>query len=180
MAASSGRGIVLRLLGLGEVEVVEGLEELKSVLGRELAERIPLCEAVLLVVDGKAELVDKEGRKLTVEEAVAIASRYNPEVWVKVEVYMDLKRRGRIVVPGPRHNTLLVKLRKRSPNYDYYVLVTEERRPIKLSLITSFIEEASKNGWTPLIAVVDAYGDVTYYTPSRFTARRVAGSEGTA
>ena len=167
---------VLRLREDGFVEIVEGVDEVRRLLGVEAGRRlVTLCEALLLVADGRAVLLSSDGRRLSLEEAVVEASKFNPDAWLKLEVFNDLRRRGRIVAPGPRRNTLLVKLRRRSPNYDYYVLVAEERRPIRLATLMSFIEEALKNGWTPLIAVVDAYGDVTYYMPSRFQGKPQGG-----
>jgi tRNA-intron endonuclease len=169
---SSSRRIVVKLEG-SEAYPLSGADELAQMLGlKPPLASVSLSDLLLLAMDSLVTVVDEQGRELSIEELVARAVRYNPLAWVRAEVYRDLKRRGRIVVPGPREDTLLVKLRKKSPNFDYYVLVLEERRPVKLSTIVSFIEESTRNGWTPLIAVVDDYGDVTYYTPSLFTPRR--------
>ena len=154
--------------------VVEGSDYLEKRLGV----RGPLLrveDALIAVIEGVAEAYTEDGRRLSVEELASIANRVNPSAWLVVEVYSDLRRRGRIAVPGPRENTLLVKLSRRQRDYSYYVLVLEERRPVSLRLILSFIEEARKNGWEPLLAIVDAYGDVTYYTPSLFTPQRGRG-----
>ncbi len=157
----------------GTLEVLEGGELIASRLGLESPPaQLEAEDALLLALDGVLEVVDASGRAVSEDELLAVAARRDPRVWVKVEVYKDLRRRGRIVVPGPRPGTLLVKLRRRSPRYDYYVLILEERVPVKLSTIMSFVEEAMKNGWTPVLAIVDDYGDVTYYTPSPFAPRR--------
>ncbi len=174
----SAKAKILVQQGSRYADVVEGVEILAKRLGLA-STRIRIEDAVIAVAEGLAEAYTRDGVKLGLEDLASIAEKVVANVWVLLEVYTDLRRRGRIVVPGPRNGTLLVKLRRRSPDYDYYVLVLEERKPIPLQTITSFIEEASKNGWTPLLAIVDAYGDVTYYMPSLFDPRRVkkGGSE---
>jgi tRNA-intron endonuclease len=41
--------------------------------------------------------------------------------------------------------------------------VLEESRKIPVEELTSFVEEAMHNGWEPVVAIVDRYGDITYY-----------------
>ncbi len=129
--------------------------------------QMPLLEALYLAYRGKAELVI-DNTPVTLEDVVRLATECDPDIWVKLEVYIDLRKRGRILSPGPRPNTLLMKRKKSEPYYKIYILILEENKPIPVSLIEAFIEEARKNSWEPLIAIVDRYGDITYYTPTLF------------
>ncbi|HIQ55501.1 MAG TPA: hypothetical protein EYH59_02305 [Pyrodictium sp.] len=124
-------------------------------------------EALYLTYKGYVLHV-KSCEEFTFEKLARILSRCNPLTWAEFEVYLDLRRRGRIVSPGPRPHTLLVKIRRKSPKYDYYLLVLEEGRKIPLGLLSELVEEARKNNWMPLLAIVDRYGDIVYYAPTPF------------
>ena len=129
---------------------------------------ITLTEALYLIYKGYK--IEVNGEEKSFKELLAESARTNPYAWVELEVYIDLRRRGRIIHRGPRPHTFLVKRRKNAPAYDYYVLVLEENRLIPLRQLTEFVEEARKNDWTPLLAIVDRYGDIVYYTPIIFRA----------
>ncbi len=109
-----------------------------------------------LTIDGKSVK--------SLDELLREIGSRNSNVWVQYEVYFDLKRRGRIAIPGPRELTLLVYNRKQG-KFTHYILVLEQGSRVPISLIRSFIEEAFKNDWEPVLAIVDAYGDITYYSP---------------
>ncbi len=106
--------------------------------------------------------------------------RENPDIWVLFEVYLDLRKRGRLPAPGPRPNSLLLRKSKKDPRFTRYILVLEESRLINIEQLYSFVEEARKNGWDPLLAIVDRYGDITYYSVAPFTPkpREEAASNG--
>ncbi len=138
----------------------------KTVQGNE---EVELLEALYQVYRGKA-ILEYEGRELNLEEAIKlIANKCSRNIWVEFEVYIDLRKRGRILSIGPKPNTLLMKKSKSKQYYEYYILILEENKPIPLRILKDFIEEARKNSWKPIIAVVDRYGDITYYMPTPFT-----------
>ena len=150
-------------------KVIDGVEEVEKKLGRKLGPKrmLTLLETAYLAYINLADIIINNN-KTTFKDIIILYSRENPHAWAEFEVYIDLRQRGRIVAPGPRSNTLLVKYRKIDKNYRYYVLVLEEDIEVPLTKLKSFIEEAHKNGWEPLLAIVDRYGDITYYTPSLF------------
>jgi len=156
------------------IERVTIADELLPIVSKEIArlKDVPTktlhpLEALYLAYKGYVLHV-KNCEEYTFEKLARILSRCNPLTWAEFEVYLDLRKRGRIVSPGPRPHTLLVKMRRKSPKYDYYLLVLEEGRRIPLSLLSEFVEEARKNNWTPLLAIVDRYGDIVYYAPTPF------------
>ena len=44
------------------------------------------------------------------------------------------------------------------------VFVTEENSPITANELVEWVKTSLSKGYQPIIAVVDAHGDVTYYT----------------
>jgi len=152
----------------GRVEVVEATEEAPTG-----TRGLHILEALYLLYTGKAEIVDSDGNKLSFKDLITVLSRDNPYAWVLFEVYYDLRRRGKLPTPGPRPHSLLLRRSKRDPRYTHYILVLEESRRIPAEQLLSFIEEAAKNGWEPVLAIVDRYGDITYYTAKRLRPRPI-------
>jgi len=147
-----------------ELQILRGVNEALKQLPYTSIEKLHPLEALYLLYMGTAVLVDSTGRQYSFEDLIKAYSRLNPYAWVEFEVYLDLRKRGRLPVPGPRPHSLLLRRKKREPRYTHYILVLEENRPVKLATLYSFVEEAAKNNWEPLLAIVDRYGDVTYYT----------------
>ena len=108
------------------------------------------------------------GRRLTFEELLSLYARRNPLALAYYEVYLELRRRGRLPIPGPRENTLILIKSRRNPKQTHYILVLEEGRPIRVSQLAMFVEEARRRSLEPVLAIVDRYGDVTFYTPMVF------------
>ena len=100
----------------------------------------------------------------------------NNNIWPQFEVFLSLRKKGKNPIPGPRDSSfLLIDKKTRKPTH--YILVLEQNNPIRVSLIKSFIEEALKNKWEPIIAIVDTYGDITFYTPQKLEKRREVGEK---
>ncbi|MEM0458113.1 MAG: hypothetical protein QXD76_03590, partial [Sulfolobales archaeon] len=59
----------------------------------------------------------------------------------------------------------------------YQIYVTEENVFIPISIILDWIESSMKKGFIPVIAVVDMYGDVTYYKASKHSFRKIEREE---
>ncbi|ABM80803.1 hypothetical protein [Hyperthermus butylicus] len=151
------------------IVVEEGVELLQRYLPkRATPSEVEPVEALYLLYTEAARLYDEQGRMLNFEQLMRMLTILNPYAWVEFEVYLDLRRRGRIPVPGPRSHTFLLRRSKRDTKYTHYILVLEENRPVSLSLINSFVEEALKNNWEPILAIVDRYGDITYYSVTLF------------
>ena len=147
-----------------ELRISKGMNEALKHLPYTSIDKLHPLEALYLLYTGVATVADSTGRRYSFEDLVKAYSRVNPYAWVEFEVYLDLRKRGRLPVPGPRPHSLLLRRRKREPRYTHYILVLEENRPVKLATLYSFVEEAAKNSWEPLLAIVDRYGDITYYT----------------
>jgi tRNA-intron endonuclease len=151
-----------------EVIVDKGMDIILRFLPERHINRIDIIEALYLLYTGHAIVLDENEKPLSFEKLMKLYTRLNPYAWVEFEVYLDLRKRGRLPVKGPREHTFLLRRGKRAKQYTHYVLVLEENRPIKISMVYNFVEEAIKNSWQPLIAIVDRYGDITYYSVMLF------------
>ncbi len=155
------------------VNLVRSSPRAEKLLGRQLPQRLHIVEALYLAYMGAARLIAGDGRELGFEDAMLLYSSVNPYAWVEFEVFHDLRRRGRLVVMGPRSHTLLMKKSRKSSGYSTYILVMEESRSIPVTALANFVEEAMKNGWEPLLAIVDRYGDIIYYRVTSFRPRQL-------
>ena len=146
-----------------DIIIERGAKEATKILGPISENKLHIIEALYLIYRGIARAYDEEKRSLSFEELIRIYSIENPYAWVEFETYLDLRRRGRHPVPGPRPHTFLLRRRKTEQKYTHYILVLEENRLVNLEALYSFIREAFSNGWEPVLAIVDRYGDLTYY-----------------
>jgi tRNA-intron endonuclease len=124
-------------------------------------------EALHLLYRGTGRVI-AGGEELDFTRLLGAYSRLNPLALAYYEAYLELRRRGRLPIPGPRENTLILIRSRRNPRHTHYILVLEEGRPVRVSQLAGFIEEARRRGLEPVLAIVDRYGDVTFYTPMVF------------
>ncbi len=164
MCALATRQVLLLIESIPwDIVVKRGGDEVEIILGPVKEGKIHVIEALYLLYKGVAQVVDKNGKDIDFEELIRMYSIVNPYAWVEFETYLDLRKRGRHPVPGPRPHTFLLRRRKRENKYTHYILVLEENRLISLETLYSFIREAFSNSWEPILAIVDRYGDITYY-----------------
>jgi len=163
---SQNSGVVLVVeAGSERALVKKGGKEAARLLGYPSEPNtISLIEAAYLAYIGQAIVIDNEGRRLSFRDIIKIALRQTPYAWVMFEVFYDLRRRGKIPVPGPHPHSLLIRKNKKSTRYSHYVLVLEESRRFPVDELYSFVEESMHNRWEPVVAIVDSYGDITYYS----------------
>ena len=152
--------------------VVEGhaIVEKEVVVYPEERPLHPVEVAYLLLRDC-AKVFNSQGHEYTFQEFIVKYSSINPHALAYLEVYHDLRSRGRLPIPGPRENSLLLLRSRRKPDTTHYILVLEESTPVTVTELTSFVEEARHNNLIPVLAIVDRYGDITYYTPMIFHPR---------
>ena len=151
-----------------EVTVAGRSPCVSRLLGYEVGGRLHPLEALYLAYTGQCRIVDDSGGEVDFAELMRRYANLNPYAWVEFEVYYDLRRRGRIPVPGPREHSLLLRKSRKDPRFVKYLLILEESRLVHVSLLDEFVEEALRNKWEPLVAIVDRYGDITYYSIRRF------------
>ncbi len=152
---------VLRLCENGEIEILACPQNIKQCQGKLPGSKVHPLVAMFMIYSGIAVLYDDRGCELSLEE---LLKRMNKrELWITFSVYLDLLKRGRRVEPGVADNELVLeKLRVK-------VYVFEENSLVKPEMLIDIIEKASRQDYKVVIAVVDMYGDVTYYEVSKIS-----------
>lgn len=111
-------------------------------------------EAAYMAAAGKSPCPGVEGW----EGALRILEKEG--VWMPLFlVYYDLRKRGRRARRGVRPNTLVYSHGSRRVE----VLVLEEGNAVSVGSLLEWSRIASGDGYTPVVAIVDRNGGITYY-----------------
>ncbi|RLG88621.1 MAG: hypothetical protein DRO15_02410 [Thermoprotei archaeon] len=139
--------------------------------GREIpgiGKVLHFVEVAYLLYTGRAEVFDDRGNKLGFEE---FFSKYSSSrrAWILFTVYFDLRKRGKRAKPGLSDSDVIVEHQRDSLR----IFVTEENTQLSLRTIIEWIEDSLRKGYKPIMAVVDMYGDVTYYELSKINLPKI-------
>ncbi len=145
----------------GRFVVTNGVDEVRNLgIGTYVKSMstylLDIAEVAYLIYTNTAALI-VDGKKLTIEDLFTNYSK-SPNDWIKFVVLYDLRSRGRKAKAGFSDNSLVFER-----DGKYIVYVTEENAPITSNELVNWVESALSKGYEPLLAVVDAHGDVTYY-----------------
>jgi len=124
-------------------------------LGLEENQRIDGLEAAYFLSIKKACIGGRSGW----DEALDFLEKLSVPLHLFI-VYYDLRRRGRKVQRGLRDSTLLADVPGRKK---IEVLILREGEEVKPSSISNWSELAVSDSYTPVVAIVDKNGEVTYY-----------------
>lgn len=134
----------------------------------EEGSELDLLQACYLVYTGRARALDEEGREVGIRELFAKYAR-GDLWWILFTVFNDLVSRGRRVKRGYGDRDLVVEHEGKA----YRVFVTEEGASVPIVTLLSWIEGSQHKDLAPVIAVVDMYGDVTYYQPFSISFKKI-------
>ncbi len=159
---------VLRIVGLGnegrlvvESQPMDFLSNLGLgvYLKNEGKYLLDPAEVAYITYKNLAIVKDVSGKELSLKD---IFTKYSvSEVdWIKFTVLLDLRERGRRARAGYHRNSLIYT----KGGSKVMVYVTEENAPLRASLLIEWVASALAKGYEPVLAVVDAHGDVTYYS----------------
>ncbi|MEM0449778.1 MAG: tRNA-intron lyase [Methanomassiliicoccales archaeon] len=129
---------------------------------------LDLLEAVYLVESDRL-VVELEGKPLTVEELIRIASRHVDGFSTLYIVYRDLRQRGYIVKSYEGDFDFRVYPRGGTPSTattKYWVQAVSERSACVVRALFEQAESSESTRKELLLAVVDEEGDLTYYKAS--------------
>lgn len=155
LRATVGRVAILKLDESNQIRVIECPQGIRYCSGKAPGDSVPLLVAMYMVYNGIAILQDCEGRTLSFEELLKRINKRN--IWIVFSVYLDLVKRGRVVVPGSMDNELVLE------GYKTKIYVFEENSLVKPEHMIEIVERASRQDYRVVVAIVDMYGDVTYY-----------------
>ncbi|WP_338600044.1 hypothetical protein V6M85_11175 [Sulfolobus tengchongensis] len=85
--------------------------------------------------------------------------------WNKVNVFVDLKQRGRVVIDGMDEKSLIIK-DKENGKFTATILIVDENEKISFKKILEKLHQSKLMNMELYVSIVDKYGDVTYYTLS--------------
>ncbi|MDI9620129.1 MAG: tRNA-intron lyase [Candidatus Nezhaarchaeota archaeon] len=125
-------------------------------------------EAAYLLEKGALSL-DFQGKSLDFHEFTQLMLMRNPIFWYRYLVYSDLKRRGYTVKPGFSTSDVEFRLYRRGVEIGregakYIVFGVVEGKPIDLRSLIEKAREARNLRKELVTAIVDAQGEVCYYS----------------
>jgi tRNA-intron endonuclease len=127
-------------------------------------------EIMYLLEKDKISLVDCNGRALSMEDFLRMATGEDPDLWMRYLLYSDLRKRGYIVKPGfgPKLEYRVYRrgaeIGKEPAKYLVYGLV--EGKPVSLHEIAAVSSSAKLSKKELIFAVTDRQGEITYYDAS--------------
>lgn len=152
--------------------VLRASEKIEVAVGDEKhrqGEVLDLLEASYLAYTGRATIVDENNRPLDLKQVFMKYASGNLW-WILFTVFTDLASRGRRIRKGFGERDIVVEHEGKK----YMVYVTEEGAEIPVITLLSWIESSQHKDMIPVIAVVDMYGDVTYYQATSMSLRRIS------
>jgi tRNA-intron endonuclease len=122
-------------------------------------------ETLYLLYDGKLEL-KKINKNITFDELIQKYIRKNDDILIRFLLYRDLRTRGYVVKDGfgfgsdfrvYEHGNFGLKDAK------YLIFAFNEGKQQKISNLQTNIEQITKMGKEPIIAVIERRGEIIYY-----------------
>ena len=120
---------------------------------------LDIAELAYLIFTESASVRDLSGDLLDLESLFRKYSRERSD-WVRFTVLLDLRLKGRRARAGFSPDSLYLSMK----DEEVLVFVAEENSLVRASQLHEWVENALLKGYTPIIALVDASGDVTYYS----------------
>lgn len=165
----SGEAIVWRAEIIGRKVVVkdnaaiEFLAQRGYGITRGGALELELVEAAYLLNRGMITVEDK-GKQLSFKDLVELGAKEDPDFWVKLNVYTDLRNRALVVMPGVTSYELLVDWRRKDSARRFLVRIVKEGVRIGFADLEEMHRRALESDRELVLAIVDKEGVVTYYT----------------
>ncbi len=128
-----------------------------------------IYEGLYLLYINKFEVI-KDNKSITFDELVDIGLLYDESLWTRFLIYRDLRSKGYVAREGfgfgvdfrvYDRGTYSEKAAR------YVVFGLEEGKKIPVSKIGEMIEEITKMGKEPVIAVIERRGEIIYYKISK-------------
>ena len=126
-------------------------------------------ETLFLIYTGRLKV--RKGRSIiTLDDMVEFSLKRDPEAWTKFLIYRDLRSRGYVAKEGfgfgvdfrvYSRGEFGVKPAK------YVVSGLEQGREITVKNMSKSVDQISRMGKEPIVAVIESRGEVIYYKISR-------------
>ncbi|OYT61854.1 MAG: hypothetical protein B6U69_02830 [Thermofilum sp. ex4484_15] len=132
--------------------------------------RLRPYEAVFLIYNDRAYIVDEHNKPLDLRDLLKKLISMDENVWLKFLIYNDLRRRGLLAreVEGRGIKFAVINKSKDDKIVSYYVYVIPEGEKVSFREIRNIINECIRLRKEPIIAIVDKEGNISYYSLSFF------------
>lgn len=127
---------------------------------------------VLYLLEKGDIVLSRNGKIIESKEAISYILSLDPEVWLKYIVYSDLRRRGYIVKKGFNDKAVEFRVYEKGNKpgkkpAKYLIRAFAEGSELSIRALEELIEYAIRARKELVLAIVDAQGDVVYYSASK-------------
>jgi tRNA splicing endonuclease len=158
--------VKLKLFKDGKIVVASLSKEFQEIL-RE-GEQVDSVLALSLVFNNIAKVEDENGIEVSLAQLI---EKLQPSLGNSTFlVLMDLVKRGRKVMLGITKNELILLSEKA------VIHVLDEDADISVEELYNMVDNAVKQGYRFIVAIVDMHGDVTYYEVAKASFPRIERS----
>jgi tRNA splicing endonuclease len=158
--------VKLKLFKDGKIVVASLSKEFQEIL-RE-GEQVDSVLALSLVFNNIAKVEDEDGIEVSLMQLI---EKLQPSLGNSTFlVLMDLVKRGRKVMLGITKNELILLSEKA------VIHVLDEDADISVEELYNMVDNAVKQGYRFIVAIVDMHGDVTYYEVTKASFPRIERS----
>lgn len=155
---------LFRIASDGRIEIVECPDSIRECSYMKRRGANPIMVAYLLYI-GKAEVKDCNGNPMDLEDLVKMFG--GKSMWIVFSTYLDLRRRGKVPDLGAEPRELMLEKDRMC------IYVYEENAKVKPIELAALVERGLRRDCRVVIAIVDMYGDVTYYEVTKMTFPRI-------
>ena len=114
--------------------------------------------------------VSKIKKNISFDELIQICKKYESDIFTKFLIYRDLRNRGYVVKNGFGFDSDFLVYEKGhfgQNSSKYLIFALNEGIQKKIGVIQKNIEQITKMGKEPIIAVIERRGEVIYYKISK-------------
>lgn len=128
-------------------------------------------EVLYLAYKGILEVSTGEGRIIPLQELLEMYSAGDPAIWVRLNIYTDLRKRGFTVRPGIGSSLSFFAEKRVGETVKRY-LVEGLREGIRIGFmeLERMFRRAIESSRILVVAVVDKEGNISYYTVERISS----------
>ena len=135
-------------------------------------------ETLYLVYKGILEVSDKDGNLYTFERLLSIFSQKDPLIWVRLNLYSNLRKRGFIVRKGVGGKISFFVEKKHRENVKRYLVVgIIEGIRINFIELESLFRRSLESGRKLVLAIIDKEDNITYYMVNKLSTVEDDGKE---
>jgi tRNA-intron endonuclease len=124
---------------------------------------LSLVEATYLVHRGILKVRNDKGEEIRFSDLVRLAAGQDPDFWLRLNVYADLRNRALIVRHGVHPHEFVIDWKKKNKPRRLLVRILCEGTKVGFPEFEEMFRRALESDRELVVAIVDKEGVVTYY-----------------